>query len=473
MKFNTFNLTKNIQEAIINIGFTDPSPVQREAITPILNKHDIIAKAQTGTGKTAAFGLPIMSMIDVDNKLSALVIVPTRELAVQVSDELFRFGKFSKIKTATIYGGTPYNKQIERVKQAAIVVATPGRLKDLITSKRVKLTPQFVVLDEADKMLDMGFLDEIKHIFSLLPKNRQTLMFSATMPKSIRELAKQILNNPKTINIESKQSTNENITQLYYVVGEKEKDDALIRLIDYKNIKKCIVFCRTKREVDRLAMHLTAQGLKVSSLHGDIEQKQREKNINAFKRGVIDIFIATDVAARGLDINDVSHVFNYHIPFDSESYIHRIGRTGRGGKSGEAITLINPNEFSAIKRIEKDVGAKLITQVVPTITEVQNNRLDSLIENIIKTKITKEAINLVKDLEKDIDTETISYLLASILQQKNKVAGKDNIGLNLGEISLLSKKSFRKKDTSYKKKRNRHKFGSSNKYGNKKTNTRR
>ncbi len=445
MKFTDFNLKETIQAAIAEAGFTEPSPVQKDAIPLVLEGHDMIAQAQTGTGKTAAFGLPIMSMMKGDGSVEGLVIVPTRELAMQVSDELYRFGQMSGLKTATVYGGTAYNKQIDRIKQASIVVATPGRLQDLLESGKIKMNPQFVVLDEADEMLDMGFLDEIKNIFTFLPEARQTLMFSATMPNSIRKLAEQILKNPKTVSITKSESTNTSITQLYYVVQEKERDDALVRLIDYKNPTKCIIFCRMKKEVDRLVAHLTAQGFKVSGLHGDMEQKQREVTIRAFKQGGIDIFVATDVAARGLDVNDVTHVFNYHIPFDSESYVHRIGRTGRGGKTGEAITLVSPNELRTIKRIEKDVGTKMTTQVIPTRMEVQNNRADALIAKIAETKVTDSAINLVKTLQHDLDIVTIAHLLASLVQEETFVKGKDHIGLGLEEVELLMERAMKSK----------------------------
>ena len=459
MKFTDFNLKDTIQEAVTDAGFTEPSPVQKDAIPLVLEGHDIIAQAQTGTGKPAAFGLPIMSMMKADGSVEGLVIVPTRELAMQVSDELFRFGAKSGLKTATVYGGTPYGKQIERIQQASIVVATPGRLQDLLMSGKIKINPQFVVLDEADEMLDMGFLDEIKNIFTFLPKERQTLMFSATMPIGIRKLAEQILNNPKTVAITKAESTNSKITQFYYVVQDRERDDALVRLIDYKNPSKCIIFCRMKKEVDRLVAHMTAQGFKVSGLHGDMEQKQREITIRAFKQGGIDIFIATDVAARGLDVNDVTHVFNYHIPFDSESYVHRIGRTGRGGKTGEAITLVSPNELKTIKRIEKDVGATLTTQVIPTRMEVQNNRSDELIAKIAETKVTEKAIELVKTLQHDLDIVTIAHLLASMIQNENAVMGKDNIGLGLAEVELLIERAMQSRGNGNGGDRNRNRSG--------------
>ena len=443
IKFRDFDLKPEIQAAVQEAGFVEPSPVQKEAIPLILEGNDVIAQAQTGTGKTAAFGLPIMSMMEGNGEVEGLVIVPTRELAMQVSDELFRFGKNAGLKTATVYGGTPYGKQIDRIKQASIVVATPGRLQDLLKSGKIKINPKFVVLDEADEMLDMGFLDEIKNIFTYLPKERQTLMFSATMPPAIRKLAEDILKDPKRVSITKKESTNTSIQQYYYVVPEYEKDDALIRLIDYKNPTKSIVFCRTKKDVDRLASHMTAQGFKVSSLHGDMEQKQRETTIKGFKKPHgIEMLIATDVAARGLDVNDVTHVFNYALPFDSESYVHRIGRTGRGGKTGEAITLVSPNELRTIKRIEKDVGTKMISDVIPTRIEVQNSRANELVNKIANTKITPEAVELVKTLQHDLDIVTIAHLLASMIQSDNAVKGKDNIGLGLEEIELLIERAM-------------------------------
>ncbi len=441
MKFTDFELNESIQQSIADAGFKEPSPVQKEAIPLVLDGHDIIAQAQTGTGKTAAFGLPILSKMVADGSVEGLVIVPTRELAMQVSDEIYRFGKSSGLRTATVYGGTAYGKQLERIRQASVVVATPGRLQDLLMSGKIKINPKFVVLDEADEMLDMGFLDEIKNIFTFLPKERQTLMFSATMPKSIRKLAEQILNNPKTVSITKSESTNTSIKQLYYVVQDRERDDALVRLIDYKVPTKSIVFCRMKAEVDRLLAHLTSQGFKVGGLHGDMEQKQREISIRAFKNGAVEIFVATDVAARGLDVNDVSHVFNYHIPFDSESYVHRIGRTGRAGKSGEAITLVSPNELRTIKRIEKDVGTTMTTQVIPTRQELIETKGNELLINISQTEVTDDAIKLVKTLQHDLDIVTIAHLLASMVQKEQDVKGKDKIGFNIEEIKKLLERS--------------------------------
>jgi len=437
MTFQDFNFKDTLNQAIDAAGFKEPSPVQADAIPLILEGHDLIGQAQTGTGKTAAFGLPVIQQMTGNKGVEALVIVPTRELAMQVSDELFRFGKTAGLKTATVYGGTAYNRQIDRIEQANIIVATPGRLQDLLKSKRIQINPSFVVLDEADEMLDMGFLDEIKNIFTFLPEKRQTLMFSATMPKQIKILAEQILNSPKSVTITKKERTNTDITQLFYVVADYERDDALLRLIDYKNPNKCIIFCRMKKEVDRLSSYMTAQGFKVAALHGDMEQKQREHTIRSFKQGLVEIFIATDVAARGLDVNDVSHVFNYHIPFDSESYVHRIGRTGRAGNKGEAITLVSPNELRTIKRIEKDVGTVMSSEVIPTRQEVQSRKDGDLLAKIAGTTVSSSAKEMVKTLQHDIDIVTIAHLLATIVQEEIDVKGKDIIGLGSEEVQAL------------------------------------
>jgi ATP-dependent RNA helicase DeaD len=467
MTFEEFNFKETLNQAIQEAGFKEPSPVQANSIPLILEGHDLIGQAQTGTGKTAAFGLPVIQQMQGNKGVEALVIVPTRELAMQVSDELYRFGKIGGIKTATVYGGTAYNKQIDRINQANIIIATPGRLQDLLESKKVKIQPDFVILDEADEMLDMGFLDEIKNIFTFLPKERQTLMFSATMPKQIKILAEQILDNPKSVTITKSERTNTDITQMFFVVADYERDDALLRLIDYKNPKKCIIFCRMKKEVDRLSSYMTAQGFKVAALHGDMEQKQREHTIRSFKQGLVEIFIATDVAARGLDVNDVTHVFNYHIPFDSESYVHRIGRTGRAGNKGEAITLVSPNELRTIKRIEKDVGTQMVSQVIPTRQEVQERKDSDLLSKIANTQVQPAGIEMVKTLQHDLDIVTIAHLLATIVQEEVDVKGKDIIGLNQEEVQKLIERAKNFKNNSGRSRnRNRNRRGNRDRHGN-------
>ncbi|MBN2824312.1 MAG: DEAD/DEAH box helicase, partial [Campylobacterales bacterium] len=393
-----------------------------------------------------AFGLPMINLMNGTSGIEALVIVPTRELAMQVSDELYRFGRLSNIKTATVYGGTAYNKQLDRISHANIIVATPGRLQDLLKSGKLKIKPSFIVLDEADEMLDMGFLDEIKQIFKMFSHEKQTLMFSATMPTAIKKLANDILVDPVTITITQKDTTNKNISQNYYVMSEGERDDALIRLIDYKNPSKSIIFCRMKKEVDRLVTHLVASGFKAKGLHGDMEQKQREVVIRAFKQGQVDVFVATDVAARGLDVNDVSHVFNYHIPFDSESYVHRIGRTGRAGKEGEAITLITPHELKALQKIQKDIGSKITTQEIPTKDEVVSSQQDSLINQILEASDVESSHEIIKKLSSHLDITAIAYRLVSLLQKQNEIMGANMIGMNLAQIERLIEQKANERD---------------------------
>lgn len=437
MTFKDFDFKKPLSIAIDRAGFKEPSPVQQEAIPVVLEGKDLVAQAHTGTGKTAAFGLPILQMMECNAGVEAVVIVPTRELAMQVSDELFRFGKFLNINTATVYGGTSYSRQIKHINNSAIVVATPGRFLDLLSKGQIDINPQYVVLDEADEMLDMGFLDDIKKIFEYMPSNRQTLMFSATMPKPIKELAQRILYQPEFITITKSEVTNAKISQSYYVVEEYERDDALIRLFDFKNPTKSIVFCKMKKDVDRLSTYLVSQGFSAKGLHGDMEQRQREEVIKSFKGGNLEVLVATDVAARGLDVSDVTHVFNYQLPYDSESYVHRIGRTGRAGREGIAVSIVTPHEFKQLSKIQKDTGGTMETKVIPTIGEVKNKKASSLVEKIEKAEINESTYELIEVLKDEFDLSTIAHKLASLLIEDEKVQGKDRIGKSIKDIKFL------------------------------------
>ncbi len=440
MTFNEFNLKPQLQKAIDTAGFKEPSPVQQEAIPLVIQGHDLVAQAHTGTGKTAAFGLPVLEQMKCNGSVEALVIVPTRELAMQVSDELFRFGKFLDIKTATVYGGTSYTRQIKHIQNSSIVIATPGRLLDLLSKHEIKIAPKHVILDEADEMLDMGFLEDIKKIFTYMPEDRQTLMFSATMPKPIKELSKKILNEPQYVTITKSEVTKSSIKQLYYVVDEYERDDALIRLYDYKDPDKSIVFCKMKKDVDRLSTFLISQGFSAKGLHGDMEQRQREEVIRSFKGGNLEVLIATDVAARGLDVSDVTHVFNYQLPFDSESYVHRIGRTGRAGKDGMAISIVTPHEFKQLQKIQKDTGGTMESKVIPTIGEVKSKKAEELMQNIQNAPINDQAFTLVESLKEEFDLSTIAHKLASILMEEETVSGNDQIGKSLKDVEFLFKR---------------------------------
>ena len=438
MNFTDFWLRKELLTTLDTIGFVEPSPIQKEAIPIILSGKDMVGQAHTGTGKTAAFWLPVINNMKFNLWVEALVVVPTRELATQVSDELFRFGKSMGLKTATVYGGTSYSRQLNHLKTANIVIATPGRLIDLLTKHKLKITPSYVILDEADEMLDMGFLDDIKKIFEYIPTERQTLLFSATMPQEIKNLAKAILQEPAFVTITKREMTNAKIEQKYYVVEEYERDDALSRILDYYNPQKSIVFTRTKKEADRLSTFLVSHGYSAKGLHGDMEQRQREEVIKSFKSWRLEILVATDVAARGLDINDVSHVINYHIPFESESYVHRIGRTGRAGKEGIALSIVTPWEFRSLGRIEKHVGTTLNAEAIPSLWDLKDKKLAKLLEKIENTEVEKEVYQVVEKLKENFDISTLTYkLLTLVLEKENPKGGKEKIWKGLGEIARL------------------------------------
>jgi ATP-dependent RNA helicase DeaD len=430
MKFSEFNFHRDIAKGVKIAGFREPSPIQEMAIPIIESGKDLVGQAHTGTGKTAAFGLPMMDKLAKGEIERALVITPTRELATQVADELYHLGRFAGIRTLTVYGGVGYGRQIALIhKGVQIVVATPGRLKDLYRKGKIDvLNPEIVVLDEADEMLDMGFLDEIKEIFEYIPQNRQTLLFSATMPEPIKELANHILYQPEFISVVGDEETTNNvIDQRYYVINESQRDEAIVKLLETEKTNKCIIFCRMKREVDRLNEHLQALGFNASGLHGDLEQQEREVVIKAYRRGETKIMVATDVAARGLDVKDVTHVFNYHIPFDPQSYVHRIGRTGRAGKSGQAITLVTTEEFRELQRIQKEVGAEMRLATIQGGSGLDETSLEYLADQIRDMPIHNEAQNLIEYLG-NIDRELLLEKLISCFIEKEH----QNIGSQIG-----------------------------------------
>lgn len=436
--FGQFNFNEALNKSIAAVGFKIPSPIQEQAIPVIMAGKDVVAQAHTGTGKTAAFGLPAINAIKGDG-VQVLVITPTRELANQVSDELFLYGKGSNVRTVTIYGGRSYSRQVDLVRRGAqIVVATPGRLLDLLSKKMIKdFNPSVVILDEADEMLDMGFLDDINEIFEHLPKERQTLLFSATMPAPIKKLADRILKEPTFIAITKTETSNNNIAQQYYVIDENERDDAMIRLLDAGDTNKAVVFCRMKREVDRVSNVLSAAGYSAKGLHGDMEQDTREAVIKGFKASGIDVLVATDVAARGIHVNDVSHVINYHIPFDPESYVHRIGRTGRAGSKGTAITLVTPHEFKELQRIKQKIGATMEQCYIPTKGQVVQSRLGALTDEISSQKIFDEAHQIVEAFGDAFDHETALHKVISVLLRKEPVKGPENIGIDEEKLAKI------------------------------------
>ena len=446
--FDDLGLKKEILQSVKDAGFTIPSPIQAAAIPFILAGRDIVGQAHTGTGKTAAFGLPALNNIDVRNGVGILVITPTRELATQVSDELFKYGRNIGAKTVTVYGGSSYNRQIDLIERgASVVVATPGRLLDILKKNLIKdFAPSIVVLDEADEMLDMGFLDDINEIFSYLPSNRQTLLFSATMPKPIKLLAERILDNPEFISITKGETTNSDINQEYYVIEESERDDAIIRLMDSEKSKKSIVFCRTKSEVDRLSNVLSSAGYLANGLHGDMEQRQRETVIKGFKNNSVKVLVATDVAARGIHVDNISHVFNYHIPFDPESYVHRIGRTGRAGTKGKAITLLTPLEFKELQKIKVKVGTTMTHAFVPSKNDLRAINLKSIVTTIEDQKIYDEAHQILDMLKEDIDEATIMFKLVSMILDKQTIQGPNSIGIPADKLAAILDRASKRGD---------------------------
>lgn len=370
--FLELGLEKKVLEAITNMGFEEATPIQEQTIPPALEGKDLIGQAQTGTGKTAAYGIPLISKLERENgQVKGLVITPTRELAVQVAEELYKIGQFKGIRTLPIYGGQDINRQIRALKKRPqIIVATPGRLMDHIRRRTIRLHEvNTVVLDEADEMLNMGFVEDIEAILQEVPEKRQTLLFSATMPKPIRDLAQRFMIEPELYVVKAKELTVPNIEQHYIEIHEKEKFDLLCRLLDIQSPELAIIFGRTKRRVDELSEALIKRGYEAEGIHGDLNQAKRDSVLGKFKDGLVEILVATDVAARGLDITGVTHVYNFDIPQDPESYVHRIGRTGRAGNKGLAVTFVTPREIGHLRTIENLTRRKIQRKPIPTIKD--------------------------------------------------------------------------------------------------------
>jgi len=459
VKFNEFNFHPDIAKGVKIAGFKEPSPIQEEAIPLVLDGIDVVAQAHTGTGKTAAFGLPILEKLANGEIEKALIITPTRELASQVSDELYHLGRFAGIRTLAVYGGVGYGRQIALInKGVQIVVATPGRLKDLYQKGKIdSFNPEIVVLDEADEMLDMGFLESVKEIFDYIPQNRQTLLFSATMPEPIKDLAETLLYNPEYISVvrEEDSTTNNKIEQEYYIIDEEQRDIALVNLLESEKYNKALIFCRMKREVDRVTEHLKAQGYNVEGLHGDIEQMQRDEIVKKFRRAQVKVLVATDVAARGLDIKDVTHVFNYHIPFDPQSYVHRIGRTGRAGKDGRAITLVTTQEFRELARIQKDVGANMHLSVLKTDGNGINEEDIATLQKKVASITIHEDIDRVIESFNNIDKDELLKKLLSYMIDKKNLGGKSSIGYAQNDVDRLYKEFLQAEKAAKNKKKKR------------------
>lgn len=387
LKFKDLPLSQEILRAVEEMGFEEATAIQTKAIPAILEGRDLVGLSQTGTGKTAAFGLPAIERIDISEKeIQVLILCPTRELAIQAAEEIKKFSKYKKgIKAVPIYGGQPIDRQIRALRQGAnIVIGTPGRVMDHMRRKTLDLNKvQIVVLDEADEMLNMGFREDMETILKDVPKTRQTLLFSATMPPEIKAITKLYQRNPEMVEVNHKQLTVRSTEQYYFEVAGNRKLESLTRLIDFFNPKLSLVFCNTKRRVDDLNSELQLRGYLSESLHGDMSQMSRDRVMGLFRNGKIDILVATDVAARGIDVDDIEIVFNYDIPQDEEYYVHRIGRTGRAGRTGKAFTFVSGRrELNALKDIQRYANTKILPKSIPSSSDIEESRNNRFIDNV-------------------------------------------------------------------------------------------
>ncbi|KNY30440.1 DEAD/DEAH box helicase [Pseudobacteroides cellulosolvens] len=406
--FKDLNLSEEVQKAIAEMGFEEATSIQSKSIPHIMEGKDVIGQAQTGTGKTCAFGIPAIEMLDSNlESIQVLVLCPTRELAIQSAEELKNVSKYkNKVKILPIYGGQPIERQIMALKKRPqIIIGTPGRVMDHMRRHTLKLSNlKMVILDEADEMLNMGFREDIDVILEKVPEEKQTILFSATMPKEILELTTKYQKNPIHIKVAHKELTVPSIEQYYLEVSEGAKLEVLSRLIDTNSIKLSLVFCNTKKRVDELAINLQSRGYSAEALHGDMRQEQRDKVMNRFRKGKFDICIATDVAARGIDVDDVDAVFNYDIPNDEEYYVHRIGRTGRAGRSGKAFTFVTGREIYKLRDIQRYTKSTITLMKPPTYSDVEENKMNSMVESIKKAILDGQYDKYIGYVEKIVNT---------------------------------------------------------------------
>ena len=441
VNFNSFGLSDALLKVLEEVGYEVPTAIQEQCITHLLNGHDVIGQAQTGTGKTAAFALPLIDRIDLNNnQVQLLVLVPTRELAIQVSEAIQTYARHLKgFHVLPIYGGQSYDVQLRPLKRGVhAVVGTPGRVMDHLKRGTLKLNSlKALVLDEADEMLKMGFIDDVKWVLEKLPKERQIALFSATMPDVIRRVAEKFLNSPKLVKVKTKTATAQTISQRYWLVGGVHKLDALTRILEVESFDALLIFVRTKTATIDLAEKLSARGFTAEAINGDIAQNQRERIITQLKNGKIDILIATDVAARGLDVDRISHVVNYDIPQDPESYVHRIGRTGRAGREGKAILFVAPRERRMLKTIEKITRQPIDPMQLPSAKIINEQRVNNFKQRITDTLDNQELAifeELILDYQKghEIDAFKIASALALMAQ------GTEPLLLNEKEINQTS-----------------------------------
>jgi ATP-dependent RNA helicase DeaD len=429
-EFKDLKISKEIQKAITDMGFEEATPIQSYSIPYMLEGKDVIGQAQTGTGKTAAFGIAALERIDPHNRgVQAVILCPTRELAIQVSEELKKLSKYKRgIEILPVYGGQPIDRQIRALKNGVqIIIGTPGRVMDHMERRTLKLDGvKMIVLDEADEMLDMGFRDDIETIMKRIPRERQTILFSATMSRAIHDLAKKYQNKPQMIKLEHKEMTVPEVEQFYYEVKSQAKPEVLSRLIDINDIKLSLVFCNTKRRVDELVDTLKSRGYLVDGLHGDLQQRQRDIVMSKFRKKEIEILVATDVAARGIDVGDIEAVFNYDIPADDENYVHRIGRTARAGRAGRAISFVTGKEVYRIRQIQQFTKSRITAQKVPSasdIEEIKTNLILEKIKGIIDAGHLGEYNNLVEKLTQEDYTSL--DVAAALLKMQMGERGKE------------------------------------------------
>jgi ATP-dependent RNA helicase DeaD len=418
--FADLGLSEALLKSINAVGYEEPTPIQLKTIPVLLKGRDVIAQAQTGSGKTAAFGFPIIEAIDPQDKhVQALILAPTRELAIQVAEALHKYGRHKGVETLPIYGGQPYERQFRGLARGVqIVVGTPGRVMDHMRRGTLNLDfIRFFILDEADEMLDMGFIEDIEWILEQSPAERQTALFSATMPPRIADLATRYLHRPEHLTIAGKQMTVPETRQTSYEVPKARKVDALTRILDAETPPLAMIFCRTKLGVDELGEALLARGYQVETLHGDLSQAQRDRVMRRFRSGQADILIATDVAARGLDVPEVTHVINFDVPESAEAYVHRIGRTGRAGRSGEAITLVTPRETRWLRQIERIVKARIEPRRLPTASDVAERRREVLKLQVVEALKNQDAYNVYLQVVADLAEENdVSEIAAALLK---------------------------------------------------------
>ena len=419
IRFEDLGLSYDMLNALSKKGFEEPSEIQRLVIPELLKERThLIGQAQTGTGKTAAFGIPIIETITPDKTVKALILAPTRELANQVSDEIYSLKGDMDIKVQAVYGGASIEQQIKSLKKGVdIVVGTPGRVMDLMKKKVLKVDNlDYFVLDEADEMLNMGFVEDIEAILEHTNEEKKMLFFSATMPKEIMSIAKRFMENYKLLKVEKKELTTNLTEQIYYEVKQEDKFEALCRVLDYEQNFYGIVFCRTKSEVDDVTNKLKARNYDAECIHGDITQGLRQKALDLFKKKVLTILVATDVAARGIDVSNLTHVINYAIPQEAESYVHRIGRTGRAGQKGIAITFVTPREAKKLSQIKKVTKTDIKRESIPNVKEILNAKKEALkawVEEIIKEEDYVSYVNIAKNL---LEGKNPTEVLASVLR---------------------------------------------------------